>query len=368
MKKKLLIFHPTIAPYRIDFFNSLFEAFDTRICLLYHNLKSQHFDYEKITGQFNFVPVYLSEITKIGRRVVYGGYWKQIKDFQPDIVIVGEFSLGVILVLLYKYLTLGKFKVVSICDDNYNMVVENHDFSKAHRLARKILVPMLDDIILVEPQIVEWYQEQYHKGFLFPIIKNEEKAREMYNRLMPLSQRTKAEIGLNGKKVFLFVGRLVNLKNVKTLIEAFAKIDQTKNTLVIIGEGPELKSLVEQASILKAQVIFTGRLEGDGLNQWYNIADCFILPSCLEPFGAVTNEALLAGCWCLVSNKAGSRCLIEENKNGYTFDPMNVDELAEKMNKSIVILSKEKSFPRKSRMLESYDGSMIKLIRHLKEI
>ena len=49
--KKLLIFHPTIAPYRIDFFNELSRAFDTRVCLRYRNLRSQTFDYDKIVGK-----------------------------------------------------------------------------------------------------------------------------------------------------------------------------------------------------------------------------------------------------------------------------------------------------------------------------
>ena len=54
MKKRLLIFHPTIAPYRIDFFNDLYRAFDTRVCLQYWNLRDQTFDYEKIyEGSWN---------------------------------------------------------------------------------------------------------------------------------------------------------------------------------------------------------------------------------------------------------------------------------------------------------------------------
>ena len=56
--KKLLIFHPTIAPYSIDFFNDLNKTFETRVCLRYYNLKSQKFDYDKIAAQFEFEPIY----------------------------------------------------------------------------------------------------------------------------------------------------------------------------------------------------------------------------------------------------------------------------------------------------------------------
>ena len=69
----------------------------------------------------------------------------------------------------------------------------------------------------------------------------------------------------------------------------------------------------------------------------------------LEPFGAVTNEALLCGCNCVISKVAGSACLIEEGKNGFLVDPHSVDDIAEKItrrlndwqNQSIISEAKE---------------------------
>ena len=368
MKKRILVFHPTIAPYRIDFFNDLYGAFDMRVCLLYRNLKSQSFDYEKIMDQLCFVPAYLKNILKIGKRSIYGGYWRQLRDFQPDIVVVGEFDLGTLAVLAYKYLFFKHFKIVSICDDSYNMVAEGNDFSFLHRLARKLVTPMLDDLVLVEPKVVKWYQDYYNKGFWFPIIKKDETARLMYERLTPRSIEVARKWNVNDKNVFLFVGRLINLKNVKTIIEAFSKINQKDNVLVIIGDGPEKSALQKQANALRSNIIFLGRLEGDELNLWYNIANCFILASYQEAFGAVTNEALLAGCWCLISNKAGSSCLIEEGVNGNTFDPMDVDDLARKMELSISHTNDVAWDIRNSRMLITYQERMHELIEHLENL
>lgn len=366
--KKLLIFHPTIAPYRVDFFNDLYGAFDTRVCLLYRNLKSQTFDYEKIMNQLCFVPTYLKKIRKIGKKTIYGGYWRQLRDFQPDIVVVGEFDLGTLAVLAFKYLFFKHFKIVSICDDSYNMVAEGNDFSFLHKLARKLVTPMLDDLVLVEPKVVEWYKVHYDKGFWFPIIKKDETARLMYERLMPQSIEAARKWSVNDKNVFLFVGRLINLKNVRTIIDAFSKLNQKDNVLVIIGDGSERSALQKQADALHANIIFLGRLEGDELNLWYNIADSFILASYQEPFGAVTNEALLAGCWCLISNKAGSSCLIEEGVNGNTFDPMDVDDLARKMELSLSHANGATLDKRNSRMLITYQKRMQELIEHLENL
>lgn len=366
MNKRLLIFHRVIAPYRISVFNDLSKAFDTRICLQYRNLLSQKFDYSKIEARLNFSPIYLKELFRIGNRVFNTGYWKHLKDFDPDIVIVSEFGIDCIFALLYKWFKRKKYKIISICDDSYNMVAEQNDFSHLHRILRQIIVPKIDDLILVEPKVTEWYLQYYGKGFYFPIIKDDDEARMEYARVLPMSRMTAEGYQLTGKRVFLFVGRLVALKNVETIIKAFAAINSNDTALIIVGDGIERKNLEVAAKATGKNIIFTGRLEGDELYQWYNIANVFVLASYQEPFGAVTNEALLAGCKCLISCKAGSQCLIENGKNGYTFQPMDAKELTELMKK-LAHESPETTYGyiRPSQMLQRYDEMRDKLIAFL---
>ena len=102
---------------------------------------------------------------------------------------------------------------------------------------------------------------------------------------------------------------------------------------VIIGSGEEEKSLKQQAKKINREIIFTGRLEGDELIAWYNVGDVFVLLSTQEAFGAVTNEALLAGNYVIVSEKAGSNCLVEENVNGFIVDPYNIDMISQAIEK-----------------------------------
>lgn len=367
MKKKLLIFHPTIAPYRIDFFNDLYKAFDTRVCLQYWNLRDQTFDYEKIYAQFAFKPYYLKEVLKLGTRSIWGGIWKHLDEFNPDVVLVSEYGITALMVLLHRFLKRKLYKVVSICDDSYNMLADKNEFSALHRMARRIVVPRLDDLVLVEPKAEEWYQQHYGKGFCFPIIKKEEAARADYARVMEQSAQLRKEYTLDDKKVFLFVGRLVDLKNVDTAIRAFSRLEQSRHAFVVVGDGPKSEEWEALARDLKANVLFVGRLEGDALNVWYNVADIFVLPSYQEAFGAVTNEALLAGCYALVSNIAGSSCLIEEGVNGYTFSPMDVDELSDCMVKATKFaLGYEDNGLKKNQMIVPYESYMKKLLGVLK--
>lgn len=366
---KMLVFHPTIAPYRVDFFNDLSKAFQTRICLRYWNLRDQTFDYQKIYARFTFRPVYLKELFRFRERSFSSGYWKQLDDYHPDLVLTEEFGLGTLRVLLHRYLKRKKYKVVTLCDDSYDMIVGKNDFSWLHRMARKYMAPYLDDIIVVNPQVRDWYREHLGKGYYMPILQEDEAVRLHYRKVLERVHVLRQRYSLEHKKVFLFVGRLVALKNVKTILRAFARLDQKRHLLVIVGDGPEMNHLQLLAQQLNVCVRFTGRLEGDALNAWYNVADVFVLASYQEAFGAVTNEALLAGCHVLVSEKAGSACLVVEGENGYTFNPADVDDLFRKMEQVIQLPTTwDVDGLKRNLMKLSYRECMQHLVTHLKYV
>ena len=386
----MLVFHPIIAPYRIDFFNSLAEEYDARICLTWRNLHDQTFDYAKIEEQFRFVPVYLdSRVLKVIPR----GIFRQIREFRPDIVLVPECGLISLLVLLFRPLyrfavrlsgqfcgdsnkehneairllrqPRGGYKVVSIIDDSREMLLGDQ-FSRRHALAEKLLIPHFDDLINDDSRATALFRERYGKGIWFPIIYDEKPMRERYRRVLPLSGALAEKYGLVGKRVVLFVGRMVGLKNVPALIAAFRKIGGDDCALVLVGSGECLDGWRRDASD-DSRIIFPGRFEGDELFAWYNIAGVFVLPSVREPFGAVTSEALLGGCLCLVSEKAGSSCLIESGRNGFAFSPDDPDELRRLLEETLRTVPPV-SLPltlRSSRMTLTYGTEISRLVRCL---
>ena len=102
---------------------------------------------------------------------------------------------------------------------------------------------------------------------------------------------------------------------------------------------------------------------------WYNIATALVLASYQEAFGAVTNEALLAGCYVLVSKKAGSACLVEPGVNGYTFNPMNEEELVVAMKKvRDCPITYDRDGLKKNLMWISYRSCLKRLITHLNQL
>jgi glycosyltransferase involved in cell wall biosynthesis len=83
---------------------------------------------------------------------------------------------------------------------------------------------------------------------------------------------------------------------------------------------------------LEDSVLLPGFKQYDELPAFYGPAGAFIHASTTEPWGLVVNEAMASGLPVLVSNRCGcAQDLVQEGKNGFTFDPDNVEELAQLM-------------------------------------
>jgi glycosyltransferase involved in cell wall biosynthesis len=106
---------------------------------------------------------------------------------------------------------------------------------------------------------------------------------------------------------FLYVGVLIERKNVAALLRAFAQIRDLDDTLTVVGTGPLADSLRALAAelALSGRVRFAGSLEGDELVAAYGTSDTLVLPSTSEVWGLVVNEALAAGLNTVVSDTAG---------------------------------------------------------------
>jgi alpha-1,6-mannosyltransferase len=95
--------------------------------------------------------------------------------------------------------------------------------------------------------------------------------------------------------LLLYVGRLAPEKNVTTLFDAFAQLDEARFALVVIGDGPERRHLTRLRGD-NAQVHWLP-YQGDGqqLARLYRAADLFVHPGVQETFGLVALESQASG-------------------------------------------------------------------------
>ena len=359
--RKYVVFHPTIATYRIDFFNSLAKRLNCTIYLLMRKFVNFR-DYDSIEKQFAFVPGYVFDEGDERIRAFSFRYWKILDKEDPDVVLTFEFGSCPMMIILHKLLKRKKYKIITTCDDSPDIYLRGR---LRHRICRMLCQPFLDDVIYSSDEVCELSRKQYGKGLYFPIIRRAADARNKYSSLLPLSGRIAADYCLTSKCVIGFVGRLAPEKNIGELIEAFSISAGESDCLVLIGDGPERQNLESLAKQNNTNALFLGRLEGDDLYAWYNLIDILVLPSKSEAFGAVTNEALLAGCVVIVSDRCGSKCLIRNGINGYVYPFGSVSALSDAIleSKSLALDRRDKLSLKKDMMMDDYDSLFNALIK-----
>lgn len=119
----------------------------------------------------------------------------------------------------------------------------------------------------------------------------------MYHDLEP--QRVRAELGLEDAELLLYVGRLVEEKNLDFLLQAFARVVawRPQARLLLVGKGMHERSLRRLAHKLGLgkRVIFGGPVLHDEIPHYVAAADLFVFTSQVETQGLVLIEAMAAG-------------------------------------------------------------------------
>lgn len=123
-------------------------------------------------------------------------------------------------------------------------------------------------------------------------------------------------------KNFFYVGRFVEVKNLKFLISVFNELPQYNLHLAGFGEQEtELKAMA------KENIHFMGAVDNQKLSTIYQQMDVFVLPSKVEPWGIVVEEALNNGLPVLISDRVGCAEEIIDERYGLIFHYDNSEAL-----------------------------------------
>ncbi len=157
-------------------------------------------------------------------------------------------------------------------------------------------------------------------------------------------EAAKAALGLAGKKVMLFVGRLQPLKAADIAVEAlghlvrWGRVSLEEVRLLIIGgsSGPsgsgETKRLaqrVEELGLGEA-VQFIPAQAHDRLPGYYQAADVCLVPSYTESFGLVALEAQASGVPVVGSAVGGLKAIVRHGQTGFLVSPGASESFAER--------------------------------------
>ncbi|MCJ8211009.1 glycosyltransferase family 4 protein [Mucilaginibacter sp. RS28] len=130
-------------------------------------------------------------------------------------------------------------------------------------------------------------------------------------------------------QVLLFAGRLIAEKGVFEVVNAFSKIKDSVNAvLMIVGWGPEedaLKQLVASEH-LEDRIKFTGFIQEQEMNSYYANCDVLVFPTYFpEGFPMVLFNAIASGMPVITTRQRASADYLTQPENCLWVEPKDVD-------------------------------------------
>jgi PEP-CTERM/exosortase A-associated glycosyltransferase len=159
------------------------------------------------------------------------------------------------------------------------------------------------------------------------------------DQFQPITEKETAiltKLGLEGKKIFGFIGSFYEYEGLELLIKAIPalKNDCPDLHLLLVGGGQaenKLKTMVTQLD-LTDHVTFTGRVNHKEVMSYYSIIDLLVYPrlsmrltDLVTPLKPL--EAMAVGIPCLASDVGGHKELIINQKDGLLFKAGDMDSL-----------------------------------------
>ncbi len=235
-------------------------------------------------------------------------------------------SLLIFIVKLFK----PKVKVISTL---HSFDYDNDKWGRFARLMLKMgeksMAKWADKVIVLTPITKEYFKNKYNKEAI--LIPNGVEIPEY-----PGNDLLK-NWNLEKDSYILSVSRIIKLKGVQYLIEAFKNIETDKK-LVIVGEG-EYKQELESLAVGDDRIIFTNNQNGDNLKHLFANAYLFTQTSKMEGLSISLLEAMSYSLPCLVSDIEAN--LQTTNNLSYSFKSQNINSLEHKL-KEILNTDKEK--------------------------
>lgn len=274
-----------------------------------------------------------------------------IKEFSPDIIhfIVEPYAT------ILHFLDFKKTKTFLTAHGTYsfipNLISNCLKKSLANYLSRKVY-NKLDGVIAVsnytKKYLLENFSEIDKKIYLDKKIKVITNGIDLKTHsIIDVGQKPK-----NKTKQILFVGAVKPRKGLLESIEAlryYRNNFSDKFFYSIVGNYSskdkyfkKLKKRIKEYN-LENNVIFRGSISEEKLVEKYIEADLFLmlplhLKSHFEGFGLVYLEANAKGVPCIGSDQGGVQEAIKNKETGYIVNPLNPEEVAEKIN---LVLNKQ---------------------------
>ena len=196
--------------------------------------------------------------------------------------------------------------------------------SKFIKQGEKNAVKYADEIIVLSKNVQKYFKDTYGRNTTF-ISNGVNEPEILENKIIT------EKYGLKKDDYILFLGRIVPEKGIHYLIDAFNELNTTKK-LVIAGGASDTNTYyleLKEKAKNNSNIIFTGFVQGEELQELYSNAYIYCLPSDVEGMPLSLLEAMSYGHCCLTSDI--DECSEVLQDKGVTFKKSNVKDLSKRL-------------------------------------
>lgn len=221
---------------------------------------------------------------------------------------------------------------------------------KIYKIIEKIASLFCNKIVSVTYTIVdEMVSDKIAPKEKFCVIRSGFDIENFTNYNTANDNSTRKKYGLSGNDIVIGkIARLSKLKGHIYLLKAFEKVSQQLSNvkLVLIGDGENKDTLMKfiKERKLGDKIIFTGLIWPKEIPSIISILDVVVHTALLEGLPRVFTQSLLMGKPVISFDLDGANEVIENGKNGYLIEPLNIDMLAEKILDLVSDISKVHKF------------------------
>lgn len=300
--------------------------------------------------------VVFSKEDRMGRLDKWLFVKKSMDIFKPDVIhINSEFVTGYFGAIYARHRKVPSvFTFHTLWEDylaNYMTYIPKRSSRKLGKEFVRFYLKRADVLIAPTKRIAEVIKEYGidRQAHIIPTgIPSSKLAYNKKQNNIVINRLKKKFPNIKGKKILLYVGRIVKEKNLDFLFEVLKEVQKSipKTALLFVGGGPSLNELKEKVKEcnLDRSIFFTGYIEGSNLLYFYKNADVFTFPSKTETQGLVTVEAMLSGLPVVAIGEMGTIDVMQGNNGGF----MVQDDCIEFANKVVELLQDKKLHLQKS--------------------
>lgn len=349
MDIKIIILQRILPHYRAGIFRKLCKRFPGTKVIYGQPFKNESLKNADDLSDDIFIKCRNTYFSREGK-IFFSQIYSKIKEIKPEI-IVSVFNVGnlniYVLFILRKFL---KFRII-LWSFGYDPVSGFDPDKKITDKIRLYLSQKADAVIFYwengKDEVSKFSMKTEHY-FTAPNTLDTDRQielKKLFDRTG--SENLKAELGVKEKSHFVYIGRLLEDKQVDLLLKAFSLVekDNANCRLTIIGDGPEMNNLLNLSKELNLKnIYFPGEiLNEEQTGKWIYISDAFVMPGRL---GLSVVHAFCFGTPVISQRKkkhfhGEGIGYLRDGENGFLAEDGNIPDLAEKM--SLLISDKELS-------------------------